>query len=247
MTAKFLEAARAALAASRPAPMQLGGADLHEDLSQIAHTIREIAPRRGSPLAVLAAKLRSALTPTVSLAATLRDHHTAVRELARVFRNDEDLDAKGVRAAYEATLDRWDARYRRGGPHAPWIAELLHAADASPRDGLFTCYAHKALPPDNNAHERSWGTVRTHQRRATGQNHAPNTLTADDGRTACAVLIAAQRPLRPEDAPRLVRLVLPRTHRQRLGATSRRSVRLSYRRNKTRFLHELKTTMLCRN
>ena len=164
-----------------------------------------------------------------------------MRDVARVFRNDEKLDAKAIRERYEETLNRWDTLYRRGGRRASWIAEILLAADAGPRDKLFTCYEHPALPSDDNAHERAWGMIRRHQRRATGQERAPNAVVADDGRTACAALLSLLAPLALESAARLVLIVPCRAQRERSGAASRRSVRLSYRRNRDRFLAEAET------
>jgi hypothetical protein len=198
-----------------------------------------MAPSRVSPLGRLGSKLGAAIRATRSLATTIRSRHALVRDVARVFRNDDGLTADAVRAKYEATLDQWDARYRRGGRRAAWIAEVLIAADAAPRDKLFTCYAHPALPPDNNAHERAWGSVRRHQRRATGQQRAPNALVADDGRTASAVLLSLRAPLVEEDAWRLVPSVPCRARRERDGASARRSVRLSYRRDRACFLAEV--------
>jgi hypothetical protein len=226
--------------------MKLGGADLHRDLDEIHQAIRRMAPSRASPLGRLGSKLGAAIRATRSVAATIRTRHTLVREVARVFRNDDALDAKAVRERYEEVLDRWDALYRRGGRRASWIAEILLAADAAPRDKLFTCYEHPALPSDDNAHERAWGSIRRHQRRATGQERAPNALVADDGRTACATLLSLLAPLDLDSAARVIPVVPCRARRERSGAASRRSVRLSYRRDSERFLAEVEKSWIMR-
>lgn len=232
----MIEAVRAALDAPRPAPMQLGGADLHRDLSQIQESLARMSPPRPSPLGCLRAKLGRVLRRTASTAKTLGTYHGLVREIAHVFKNRDGKPRRTVRRRYEAVLDRWDRCYRRGGRRAAWIDAMIAAADAKDRDKLFTGYAHKNLPTDNNAQERDWGTVRRVERRAVGLDRAPNALVADDGRTASAILITLRFPPTPDRAAAAVPLVAPRARRAKSGATTRRSLRLSYRRDPARFL-----------
>lgn len=234
--ARMIEATRAALDAPRPAPMQLGGADLHADLSQIHQSLVRMNPSSPSPLGRLRTKLGHVLRRTASTAKTLRTYHGLVREIAHVFKNRDGKPRWKVRRRYETVLNRWDRRYRRGGRRAAWIDAMIAAADAKDRDKLFTGYAHKNVPLDNNAQERDWGTVRRVERRAVGLDRAPNALVADDGRTASAILITLRFPPTATRAANAVPLVLPRARRSRSGATTRRSLRLSYRRDPTRFL-----------
>ncbi len=216
--------------------MELGGADLHRDLSQILRSLVKMNPPRTSPLGALRAKLGRALRKTASAARTTRTYHGLVRELAHVFKNRDLKSPPTVRRRYEAVLNRWDRRYRLGGRRAASIDAMIAAADAKDRDKLFTGYAHKHLPLDNNGQERDWGTVRRVERRAVGLNRAPNALVADDGRTATAILITLRFPPTPERAAAAVTLVAPRARRARASATARRSLRLSYRRNPAKFL-----------
>lgn len=239
--AHMIEAVRAALDAPRPAPMQLGGADLHADLSQIHESLARMKPQRPSPLGRLRAKLGRVLRKTASTAKTIRTHHGLVREIAHVFKNEAGAPRWKVRRRYETVLNRWDRRYRRGGRRAAWIDAMIAAADAKNRDNLFTGYEHKNLPLDNNAQERDWGTVRRVERRAVGLDRAPNALVADDGRTAQAILITLRFPPTPARIAAAVPLVLPRTRRSRSAATGRRSLRLSYRRDPARFLGQAET------
>ena len=243
-SAHMIEAVRAALDAPRPAPMALGGADLHGDLQDIHATLVRMRPPRSSPLERLQVKLGPILRKTASIANTIRTHHRLIRELAHAFKNEPCAPRWKVRRSYETILDRWDRRYRRGGRRAAWIDAMIAAADAKNRDNLFTCYDHAALPPDNNGQERDWGTIRRLERRAVGQRRAPNALVGDDGRTAQAILVTLRCPLTPARAAAAVPLVLPRTHRLRSGATTRRSLRLSYRRNPARFLAHAETLFI---
>lgn len=234
----MIEAARAALDAPRPGPMQLGGADLHKDLSQILGSLARMNPPRPSPLGRLRSKLGRVLRRTASVAKTLSTYHRLVREIAHVFKNHAGEPRWKVRRRYETVLNRWDRRYRRGGRRAAWIDAMIAAADAKDRGKLFTGYAHKNLPLDNNGQERDWGTVRRVERRAVGLDRAPNALVADDGRTATAILITLRFPLTPDRVAAAVPLVAPRAHRAKSGATTRRSLRLSYRRDPARFLSQ---------
>ena len=215
--AHMIEAVRAALDAPRPAPMQLGGADLHSDLSRIHESLARMNPPRPSPLGHLRGKLGRILRETASTAKTIHAHHGLVREIAHVFKNEAGTPCWKVRQRYEAVLDRWDRRYRRGGRRAAWIDEMIAAADAKDREKLFTGYAHTCLPLDNNAQERDWGTVRRLERRIVGLDRAPNALVADDGRTASAILITLRFPPTPARAAAAVPLVAPRTRRAKAG------------------------------
>jgi hypothetical protein len=91
------------------------------------------------------------------------------------------------------------------GPLAPAI-DRFHRVTISYAPGLFHCYDVPHLPPTNNALEQFFGSVRYHERRATGRKGAsPGLVVRGAVRVVAAVVTRGHSfddvALRPTDLP----------------------------------------------
>jgi len=89
------------------------------------------------------------------------------------------------------------------GTLAPAV-DRFRTVTASYAPGLFHCYDVPDLPPTNNALEQCFGTVRYHERRATGRKGASPGLVVRGAVRVVAALAARHQPgdasaLRPTD------------------------------------------------
>ena len=108
-----------------------------------------------------------------------------------------------MRAAYEELLATMTAEQARAGRLQGAVAHFRKVT-ASYGDGLFHCYDVPDLPRTNNDLERRFGTLRYHERRATGRRSIPGGAVVRGAVRVVTVLTAGQHErggpdLRPLD------------------------------------------------
>jgi len=115
--------------------------------------------------------LTKGLAKMAPLWSDIQQGYAWVYRAAHLLTNDEKQKAAQVRQTYEALLAEMEQT-----PH-----HLKHSPRCSPRfarvttsywSGLFHCYDHADLPRTNNDLEQYFGSVRYHERRATGRKQA---------------------------------------------------------------------------
>src|SRR5207247_1312700 len=109
----------------------------------------------------------------------LKKQIRGVRPLERALEGRDDEEARAirgycvaVRAAYQALLATMMAEQAAAGRLRGAVGHFLKVT-ASYGDGLLHCYEVPDLPRTNNDLERRCGTLRYHERRATGRRSIP--------------------------------------------------------------------------
>ena len=141
----------------------------------------------------------------------------------------------------------WLATLRHHQAREGWLEQVVTTVlkvSANYLDGLFHCYDVADLPSTNNDLERRFGTLRYHERRASGRRAVSGRLVLRGAVRVVAILDAAQ----PEAAAEQLRLK-DREAWQRLReqldtrAESRRAQR-RFRRDPTAYLAKLEQQLL---
>jgi hypothetical protein len=115
--------------------------------------------------------LTQALRKTATLWPALRHASGFVQQAAHVLANEDRLDGATLRERYQMVLMNWQEATEPTSPFADAITHFLKVT-ASYAPGLFQCADLVDLPRTNNALEQSFGSVRAHERRATGRRGA---------------------------------------------------------------------------
>jgi len=166
------------------------------------------------------------------LAATA-DHWPAIRtaygwvhQAAHLRANHDGQPGAAVRDAYQTLLDTMTAQRATLGALAPAV-DRFRTVTASYASGLFHCYDVPDLPPTNNALEQYFGSVRYHERRATGRKGASPGLVV---RGAVRVVAAVAARGQIFDAPALRPAALPAWQALRQQLQTRQATRCAQRR-----------------
>ena len=192
--------------------------------------------------------MQRGLDVTAPLWPELREAATWAQQAAQILANAEQLCGAEVRERYEAWLATLRSQQLREG----WLGQVAMTflkVSANYLDGLFHCYTVPDLPATNNDLERCFGTLRYHERRASGRRAVSGGLVLRGAVRVVAVLSAA----RPEQAAEQLRLK-DRTAWQRPGtrlrvqqldtrAESRRAQR-RFRRDPAGYLTKLEQLLL---
>lgn len=110
-----------------------------------------------------------------------------VHRTASLLSNDEKASASHVRAREEELLHKMRDRVETGGSLAPAVEQFLTVTNSF-APGLFHCSDVPGLPRTNHALERCFGSVRHHERRATGRRGAvPGLVVRGSVRVVAAV------------------------------------------------------------
>jgi len=126
-----------------------------------------------------------------------------VHQAAHLLVNAAGHDVAQVQADYQDLLATMRREQAHLGTLAPAV-DHFHKVTASYAPQLFHCYHVADLPPTNNALEQYFGTVRHHERRATGRKGAvPGLVVRGQVRVVAAVVAHTQSfdavALRPAD------------------------------------------------
>jgi hypothetical protein len=111
------------------------------------------------------------LSKTAVLWPELRHASEFVQQAAHVLANEDHLDGATLRERYQRVLTSWQEATEPTSPFADALAHFLKVT-TSYAPGLFPCADVADLPRTNNALEQSFGSVRAHERRATGRRGA---------------------------------------------------------------------------
>jgi hypothetical protein len=114
---------------------------------------------------------KKGLQKTEALWAPLTQAYALAHRAASLLSNDEKLSAIQVRAQYEALLQEMIDHKMTVGSLSPAIEQFLTVTNSF-APGLFYCYDVPDLPRTNKDLEHCFGSVRHHERRATGRRGA---------------------------------------------------------------------------
>jgi hypothetical protein len=148
-----------------------------------------------------------------------------------------------VRAAYTQLTSVMQAQRTRAGRRAPAIDHFLKVTQ-SYAPGLFYCYDIGGLPRTNNDLEHVFGSLRYHERRATGRKAASPALVVRGSARIIAAIATRQRPrssvdLQPHDLAAWHALRQQLAYRQAARRIQRR-----FRHNPEAFLAQLEEELL---
>ena len=156
----------------------------------------------------------------------LRTAYGWVHQAAHLLANHDGQTGAAVRAAYQALLDTITTQRDTLGPLASSVDQFLKVT-ASYGPHLFHCYDLPDLPPTNNDLEQCFGSVRYHERRATGRKGASPGLVVRGAVRVVAALAARGPQL---DGPELQPADLTRWRALRRQLAARQEARCAHRR-----------------
>lgn len=187
--------------------------------------------------------LAKGLTATASLWPAIGEAYRWVHRAAHILANHEEESSAAVRRAYEDLLEEMVQGKDTLGSLAPAIAHFQKVT-ASYGSGLFHCYDVPGLPRTNNDLEQCFGSVRYHERRATGRRGAvPGVVVRGAVRVIAAVATRCRRfsasDLQPADHAAWIEL------RERLAyRREARRAQLRFRRKPEVYLAALEEQLL---
>ncbi|HSH76916.1 MAG TPA: ISNCY family transposase [Herpetosiphonaceae bacterium] len=188
-------AVRSALTDDGRPPLCASGLRLHERLTAIHASIGRVAGKGGLPVALdhLYRLLNRGLSATADRWPPLRTAYGWVHRAARILANADERPGAAVRADYAALLLTMTAQQAEAGALAGAVAHFQKVT-ASYEAGLFHCYDVPDLPRTNNDLEQCFGSVRYHERRATGRKGAvPGLVVRGAVRVVAAVATRERR------------------------------------------------------
>jgi hypothetical protein len=137
-------------------------------------SIQRVAEKRGIfhlPERVLHRLLKRGLQKTEALWIPIAQAYHWVHRATSLLSKNENSSATQVRAEYEALLQEMIDHNATVGSLSPAIEQFLKVTKSF-APGLFHCYDVPDLPRTNNDLEQCFGSVRHHERRATGRRGA---------------------------------------------------------------------------
>lgn len=187
--------------------------------------------------------LAAGLAKTAACWPDIGQAYAWVHRAADLLRNEEGRDVFALRREYQSLLAEMQREQETLGDLRPAIA-VFRKVTRSYWPGLFHCYTTPDVPRTNNDLEHCFGSVRYHERRATGRRGASPTLVVRGQVRLAAAVGTGGRPLaadelRPADLAdwRTLRQTLEHRHGARRAQTR-------FRRDPTRYLGALEETLL---
>jgi hypothetical protein len=186
--------------------------------------------------------IRAGLEQTEELWPEVREGFDLLKQMAAVLSNEGLLTGEQVRQRFGQVVGEMAqaARRARAGGQ-PKLAEALEhfvKVSASYEPGLFPCYDVADLQPTNNDLEQSFGSVRHHERRASGRKKGGLSLVVRSVRLVAALATRLEEISPQELAP--ADLQKWRHQREELGRRRRaRAQQGRFRRDPDAFLREL--------
>jgi len=183
------------------------------------------------------------LQKTETLWAPIAQAYVLVHRAASLLSNDEKFSATQVRARYEELLREMHDHLATGGSLAPALEQFLKVTDSF-APGLFHCYDVPDLPRTNNDLEQCFGSVRHHERRATGRRGAvPGLVVRGSVRVVAA--LAARFSCFTAEALRLRDYQMWRQVRERLTYREKARRRQSrFRKDSLAYLAQIEARLL---
>jgi len=134
--------------------------------------------------------LQRGLTHTAARWPPIQTAYALVFRAVQFLNNDEQVSAAEVRHRYAQVLDEMQAASANPGTDPlvkAWYTTFLKVT-ASYGEALFQCYDHPDLPHTNNDVEHLFGSLRYHERRASGRKQvAPMLLLRGQARVLASV------------------------------------------------------------
>jgi len=141
-----------------------------------------------------------ALEVTDALWTPLGHAYTWVHRAAHLLANHDELTGEQVRVQYQRLLDEMMAQKGDLGVLSGAV-DHFRKVTVSFAPGLFHCYDVPDLPPTKNELERCFGSVRSHERRATGRSGAVPGVVVRGAVRVLAALASRLQPFPAEDLP----------------------------------------------
>jgi len=173
--------------------------------------------------------LQRGLTHTAARWPPIQTAYALVFRAVHILNNDEQVSAAGVRRRYVQILAEMETASADPGIDTlvqGWYTTFLKVT-ASYGEALFWCYDHPDLPRTNNDLEHLFGSLRYHERRASGRKQVAPTLLL---RGQARVLASVSTRLRPYQATDLPTGSLVRWRSLRKALDARQETRRQQRR-----------------
>lgn len=147
-----------------------------------------------------------------------------VQQAAAILANDDALRARAVRRRYQRWIDKLEQDSQRPDLSNTLRQAAFHFIKVTRSYGrdLFHCYRLQDLPRTNNALEQAFGSLRYHERRASGRKVASPSLVLNGCVRMSAALFTRTHPVTqdmlaavPHEAWRAARAELERRRRAR--------------------------------
>jgi hypothetical protein len=187
--------------------------------------------------------VRKGLQKTAALWEPIEQGYAWVHRAARVLENNEGQDVLLVRRAYRALLVEMKREKDQLGELA-WVVPQFCKVTKSYWMGLFRCYETSGVPRTNNDLEQCFGSVRYHERRASGRKGAAPGLVVRGQVRLMAAIATRMREVKAEDL-RPVDVVAWRELREELDKRQEaRRRQLRFRRDPQAYLRTLEERLL---
>jgi hypothetical protein len=183
------------------------------------------------------------LDATEALFVPIRTAYAWVHQAAHLLENPAGQRVEELRRQYRELLAQMSRERATVGELEPAIAQFLKVTKSYWR-GLFHCYEHPEMPRTNNDLEQTFGSVRCHERRATGRKVASPTLVVRGAVRLVASLAThwcefGAEQLRPENPAALATL------RRELGERHEaRRAQLRFRRDPASYLARIEQHLI---
>ncbi len=142
--------------------------------------------------------MRQGLEKTAPLWGPITQGYAWVHRAARVLENADGLDGLLVRREYRRLLVEMRQEQEQLGELA-WVVPHFCKVTKSYWLGLFRCYETAEVPRTNNELEQCFGSVRYHERRASGRKGASPGLVVRGQVRLLAAVATRTREVRAED------------------------------------------------
>lgn len=227
----YCVAVRAAITDDGRPPLAAPGLRLYDRLETIAASLDRVAIRVGTlpgGLKRLWQLLRRGLEETAALWLAVRVAYRWVKQVAQLLKNPEERPIAEVRRRLSRILS--DMRRQAAQTEVTALRQQLqHFLKVTKRwrPGLFHCYKSADLPRTNNDLEHLFGSLRHHERRASGRKQASHGLVVMG---SVRVVSGLATRLRPEEGLELPSGYLPPWREKRAALEKRREARRQQRR-----------------
>lgn len=187
--------------------------------------------------------MTTGLTKTAALWPPIAQGYAWVFRAAQILENEAGQNSFGVRRDYRALLAEMRREQDQLGDLA-WAVAHFRKVSRSYWPGLFRCYETAELARTNNDLEQCFGSVRYHERRASGRKGAsPGLVVRGQVRLLASVATRTQRigtaELAPPDVAAWRKLRATLTVRQEARRQQRR-----FRRDPEAYLRQLEDHLL---
>jgi hypothetical protein len=187
--------------------------------------------------------VRTGLAKTAPLWSAIAQGYGWVHRAARVLENAEGQDVLLVRREYRALLGEMSREQEKLGALAGAVSHFRKVTK-SYWAGLFRCYESAELPRTNNELEQCFGSVRYHERRASGRKGASSGLVVRGPVRLVAAVATRRQEVTAED---LRPVNVAAWHELREALDERQEARrrqLRFRRDPEAFLRSLEERLL---